>query len=193
MDRLLQVALSTLVRRGTLQVATAHGRSFSVGDGTGDTVAVRFKTPAAQRALLLNPELVLGESYMDRTLVMEQGSIADLLALVGRNANKLPAWMKPQHRLRYAARRLKQHNARVSARRNVAHHYDLDSKLYSFFLDDDRQYSCAYFEHPGQTLDDAQLAKKRHLAAKLVLKPGLRVLDIGCGWGGLGLYLAEQT
>jgi len=192
MDRLLQVALSTLVRRGTLQVATAQGRTFSVGDGTGEPVAVRFKTAAAQRALLLNPELVLGESYMNRSLVMERGSIADLLALVGRNANKLPGWMKPQRRLRYVTRRLKQHNARTRARYNVAHHYDLDGKLYSIFLDDDRQYSCAYFEHPGQTLDDAQLAKKRHLAAKLVLRPGLRVLDIGCGWGGLALYLAQH-
>src|SRR5262245_41347191 len=117
MDRLLQVALSALVRRGTLQVATAHGRSFSVGGGTGEPVAVRFKTPATQRALLLNPELVLGESYMNRTLVMEHGSIADLLALVGRNANQLPTWMKPQQRLRYVARRLRQHNARVRARR----------------------------------------------------------------------------
>jgi cyclopropane-fatty-acyl-phospholipid synthase len=192
MDRLLQVALSKLVRRGTLQVTTARGRSFSVGDGSGEPVAVRFKTPAAQRALLLNPELVLGESYMNRALIMERGSIADLLALVGRNANTLPAWMKPQQRLRYATRRLKQHNARVHARRNVAHHYDLDGKLYSIFLDDDRQYSCAYFEHPGQNLDDAQLAKKRHLAAKLVLRPGFRVLDIGCGWGGLALYLAQH-
>src|SRR5215813_9815853 len=125
MDRLLQVALSTLVRRGTLQVATAHGRTFSVGDGAGEPVAVRFKTAAAQRALLLNPELVLGESYMNHALVMERGSIADLLALIGRNANKLPRWMRPRQRLRYATRRLKQHNAHARARRNVAHHYDL--------------------------------------------------------------------
>src|SRR5262249_4136874 len=118
--------------------------------------------------------------------------IADLLALIGRNANKLPRWMRPRQRLRYATRRLKQHNAHARARRNVAHHYDLDGRLYSVFLDDDRQYSCAYFEQPGQSLDDAQLAKKRHLAAKLVLAPDLRVLDIGCGWGGLALYLAEH-
>src|SRR5262249_56414759 len=126
-----------------------------------------------------------------RSLRRGGGPIAALLARVGRTPNKLRGWMRPQRRLRYAPRRLKQHNARTRARYNVAHHYDLDEKLYSIFLDDDRQYSCAYFEHPGQTLDDAQLAKKRHLAAKLVLKPGLRVLDIGCGWGGLALYPAQ--
>jgi len=90
-------------------------------------------------------------------------------------------------------RRLEQFNPRMRSRRNVAHHYDLDGRLYSLFLDADRQYSCAYFEHPGQSLDDAQLAKKRHLGAKLLLKPGQRVLDIGCGWGGLALYLAEMA
>jgi cyclopropane-fatty-acyl-phospholipid synthase len=193
MDRLLQLAVSTLVRRGTLQVTTARGRTFTVGDGTGQPVAVRFSSASAQRALMLNPELMLGESYMNRALVMEQGSIADLLALVfSQNSDKLPSWMRTQWQLRYVTRRLKQHNARSRARRNVAHHYDLDGQLYSIFLDDDRQYSCAYFEHPGQTLDDAQLAKKRHLAAKLVLAPELRVLDIGCGWGGLALYLGQH-
>jgi cyclopropane-fatty-acyl-phospholipid synthase len=84
-------------------------------------------------------------------------------------------------------------HGRKRARRNVAHHYDLDGRLYSLFLDADQQYSCAYFEQPDQSLDDAQLAKKRHLAAKLVLSPGSRVLDIGCGWGGLALYLAEMA
>jgi cyclopropane-fatty-acyl-phospholipid synthase len=90
-------------------------------------------------------------------------------------------------------RRWIQFNPRRRSRENVAHHYDLDGRLYSLFLDADRQYSCAYFETPDQSLDDAQLAKKRHLAAKLLLKPNQHVLDIGCGWGGLALYLAELT
>ncbi len=98
--------------------------------------------------------------------------------------------------MRYLYRRLQQFNPRKRSRDNVAHHYDLDGRLYSLFLDADRQYSCGYFAFPEESLDDAQLAKKRHLAAKLVMQPGksgqdLRVLDIGCGWGGLGLYLAD--
>jgi cyclopropane-fatty-acyl-phospholipid synthase len=93
--------------------------------------------------------------------------------------------------LRFLTRRLRQLNLRSRARRNVAHHYDLDGRLYSLFLDADRQYSCAYFETPDQSLDDAQIAKKRHLAAKLLVGDGQRLLDIGCGWGGLGLYIAE--
>ena len=104
----------------------------------------------------------------------------------------MPFWARPWQLLRYLRRRLKQFNRRRRARRNVAHHYDLDGRLYSLFLDGDRQYSCAYFETPGQSLDDAQLAKRRHLAAKLLVAPGQGVLDVGCGWGGLALYLAEN-
>src|SRR5581483_1921027 len=104
-----------------------------------------------------------------------------------------PRWAKPQWWARYLGRSIKQLNLRSRARSNVAHHYDLDGRLYSLFLDADKQYSCAYFETPHASLDDAQLAKKRHLAAKLLIGRGQRVLDIGCGWGGLGLYLAEMT
>ena len=100
-------------------------------------------------------------------------------------------WGRPLYLLRYLKRRWQQRNPKPKAQRNVAHHYDLDERLYSLFLDADRQYSCGYFEAPGQSLDDAQLAKKRHLAAKLLMQRGQRVLDIGCGWGGLALYLAE--
>ena len=104
----------------------------------------------------------------------------------------LPGWARPAWLARYLWRRLQQFNPPRRARRNVAHHYDLDGRLYSLFLDADRQYSCAYFEAPDVSLDDAQLAKKRHLAAKLLTRPGVKVLDIGSGWGGLGLYLAEM-
>ncbi len=130
---------------------------------------------------------------MNGTFVVEQGSIADVLALMLGQNSDVPYWARPQWLLRYLYRRLQQFNPRRRARNNVAHHYDLDGRLYSLFLDADRQYSCGYFESPEQSLDDAQLAKKRHLAAKLLLRDDrdLRVLDIGCGWGGLGLYLAE--
>ncbi len=150
-------------------------------------------TKAAQRGVLLNPEIKLGEAYMDGSLRIEQGTIADLLAIVlgQTNDGMPPNWARVQWWLRFFYRRLQQLNVPTRARRNVAHHYDLDGRLYSLFLDADRQYSCAYFEHPEQSLDDAQLAKKRHLAAKLLPKASQRTLDIGCGWGGLALYLAE--
>ena len=193
MDWLLRVILASIVRRGNLRVMTARGASFTVGDGTGEPVVVRFLNPQAQRALLLNPELALGEIYMDGALVVETGTIADLLAIVMDRSSWRPVgWMRPLAFLRYVRRHLNQWNRRVRAQRNVAHHYDLDGRLYSLFLDSDRQYSCAYFESDTASLDDAQLAKKRHLAAKLRLDRGLRVLDIGSGWGGLALYLAEM-
>jgi cyclopropane-fatty-acyl-phospholipid synthase len=193
MDRLSRAALNRLVRKGTLRITTAFQNNFTVGDGTGRPIAVRFKTLMAQLAVLVDPELKLGEAYVDETIVMETGSIADLLALgmsQDRSRN-LSRWMHPLRIVRYFTRRLQQLNGRNRARRNVSHHYDLNSRLYSLFLDANRQYSCAYFETPDQTLDDAQLAKKRHLAAKLQIAPGDTVLDIGAGWGGLALYLAE--
>jgi cyclopropane-fatty-acyl-phospholipid synthase len=191
MDRLLQILLGTFIRRGTFKLTTSRGRAFTFGDGTGAPVAVRFTTRAAELGILFDPELRFGEAYMDGTLVVEEGTIADVLAIVLGQRVEIPNWARPQWLLRYVARRLAQFNPRKRARRNVAHHYDLDGRLYSLFLDADRQYSCAYFETPDSSLDDAQLAKKRHIAAKLKLDHGRSVLDIGCGWGGLGLYLAE--
>src|SRR5256885_1524818 len=193
MDRLLRYFLGQFNRRGAMTFTTASGSSFACGDGTAKPVAVRFLTPAAERRILLNPELALGEVYMDGTFVVENGSIADALTILLDQPEVLPAWGRPQWWLRYLVRHLKQFHFRGRARNNVAHHYDLDGRLYSLFLDADKQYSCAYFETPDATLDDAQLAKKRHLAAKLLIGSGDRVLDIGCGWGGLGLYLAEMT
>jgi cyclopropane-fatty-acyl-phospholipid synthase len=191
-DRLLPLLLGRFIRRGSFTVTTAGGRTYTFGDGSGPPVAVRFTTAKAQRAVMLDPELKLGETYMDGTFVVEQGSIADVIAVVLRQDRiAVPNWALPPRLVRYVLRRLQQFNPRARARRNVAHHYDLDSRLYRLFLDGDQQYSCGYFESEDQSLDDAQLAKKRHLAAKLYLPPGASVLDIGCGWGGLALYLAE--
>ncbi|MBO0759141.1 MAG: class I SAM-dependent methyltransferase, partial [Bradyrhizobiaceae bacterium] len=193
MDRILILALRSLVRGGTLRITTASGRSFVLGDGTGTPVAVRFRSAAAERGILIDPELKLGETYMDGSLVVEEGSIADLLSLLlGQGWIGTPwRWLQPQWVARFVGRHLQQFNARSRARRNVAHHYDLDGRFYTLFLDSDRQYSCAYFERLDQSLDDAQLAKKRHIAAKLRTERGQSILDIGCGWGGLALYLAE--
>ena len=192
LHRLLPMLLDQLIRRGALTVTTAAGRTYTFGDGTGPTAAVRFTSATAQRATLLDPELKLGEAYMDGTFVVERGSIADVLAILFDHEQiAVPRWLSPSWLLRYTLRRLQHFNPRRRASRNVAHHYDLDGRLYRLFLDGDEQYSCAYFESHEQSLDDAQLAKRRHLTAKLCLGPGTRVLDIGCGWGGLALYLAE--
>ena len=193
MDRLLRFFLSQYIRRGAITFTTASGQQFTFGDGSGPPVSARFVTKAAQRRLLLDPELALGEIFMDGLLVMERGTIADLLAIALNQPDMAPRWAKLQWWLRYVLRHAQQFNPRKRSRNNVAHHYDLDGRLYSLFLDADKQYSCAYFEGPDTTLDDAQLAKKRHLAAKMLIEKGQRVLDIGSGWGGLGLYLAEMT
>jgi cyclopropane-fatty-acyl-phospholipid synthase len=193
MDRLLRYVLQHFIRRGTIIFTTANGMSFTCGDGTGAPVAARFTTRRAARRILLNPELALGECWMDGSFVVENGSISDVLAIVMDQPEIMPALARPLWWLRYLIRHLKQFNPRKRAKNNVAHHYDLDGRLYSLFLDADRQYSCAYFQAPDVALDDAQVAKKRHLAAKLLVRPRDRVLDIGSGWGGLGLYLAEMT
>ncbi|MEI9923341.1 MAG: cyclopropane-fatty-acyl-phospholipid synthase family protein [Bradyrhizobium sp.] len=193
MDRLLRYFLSQFIRRGAMTFTTASGAKFTCGDGTGEPVSVRFLTRNAERRVLLDPELGLGEVYMEGTFVVENGSIADVLAILLNQPEMVPRWAKLQWWLRYLVRHAQQFNPRGRSKDNVAHHYDLDGRLYSLFLDADRQYSCAYFETPDATLDDAQLAKKRHLAAKLSIRRGDRVLDIGSGWGGLGLYLAEMT
>jgi cyclopropane-fatty-acyl-phospholipid synthase len=191
MDRLLRVLLTKFIRRGSISFTTASGAKFSCGDGTGEPVRARFTTPEVERRIVLNPELALGEAFMDGTFVVEQGTIADALAILMGQPDALPRWARPQWWGRYLGRHFRQFNQRRRSRNNVAHHYDLDGRLYSLFLDADKQYSCAYFETADTTLDDAQLAKKRHLAAKLLVGRGQHVLDIGSGWGGLGLYLAE--
>ena len=194
MDRVLQLVLRSYVQRGTLRVTTARGTTLEFGDGTGAPVAIRFTCAAAERAVLLDPDLALGENYMNGTLVVEQGSIADFLELVISNVSASPRnrWVVLLERLRQIGRRVLQWNTQRRASRNARHHYDIDYRIYRLFLDPDLQYSCAYFETPEISLEAAQAAKRRHIATKLYLdRPGLRTLDIGSGWGGLGLHLAR--
>src|SRR6478752_7480973 len=166
----------------------------SCGDFDGPFVAAFSDGVHSSRdSEIHDRELALGEVFMEGSLVVEQGSIADLLAILMDQPDVVPRWAKLQWWLRYLVRHAQQFNPRGRSRNNVARHYDLDGRLYSLFLDPDKQYSCAYFETPDSSLEEAQLAKKRHLAAKLLIDPGDRVLDIGSGWGGLGLYLAEMT
>ena len=193
MFALFDRAMRYVVRQGALFVTDPKGLPHTYGDGSGVPVRMKITSDAWARRIALNPDLCLGEAYMDGGLVLEQGTVYDLLELLLRNleGRKEPFAMQVVNRMRVLLKRVHQYNPIGKAKENVAHHYDLNGALYDLFLDRDRQYSCAYFENDNSTLEEAQLAKKRHLAAKLGIKPGMKVLDIGSGWGGLGLYLAE--
>ena len=188
---MLHAFLKRFIRVGDLQVRLPDGRIETYGDGTGPRVAVKL-TARGARQIAAKPEVGTGEAYMDGGLVIEAGDIWQLLELAGRNNRSSGRRSALAKALAAARRRLEQWNHRNAARRNVAHHYDLSHDLYRRFLDPDMQYSCAYFVRPDMTLEEAQFAKKAHIAAKLRLEPGMKVLDIGCGWGGLGLYLGAH-
>jgi cyclopropane-fatty-acyl-phospholipid synthase len=191
---MLNLLLSRIANEGTLAIIHANGRQEIFGSGS-PSVCVKLHDAPAQWELLLNPDLKLGELYMDGRLSVERGNVADLLGLLMSNlsSRKYSALRKLWRRLGRLMRGLAQHNSSGHARAHVAHHYDLPPRLYELFLGRDRQYSCAYFSAPGETLEQAQIGKKRHIAAKLNLnRPGLKVLDIGCGWGGLALNLAQD-
>ena len=190
---LLDRAFKAVLAQGTLRVTGPDGVTRSYGDGKGSPAHLLIKTTEAARKLVFDADLFLGECYMDGSIDVKDCTIYDVLALLMANveASKMPAPARLMYGLRRFKKRIDQYNPVGKAKENVAHHYDLSGALYDLFLDRDRQYSCAYFEGPEASLEDAQLAKKRHLAAKLMIKPGMKVLDIGSGWGGLGLYLAE--
>jgi cyclopropane-fatty-acyl-phospholipid synthase len=180
---------------GRLTVIWPNGRTYAFGEVVAsDTrldVTVRLSGAWTPWKLALNPDLHLGEAYMDGTLVLEQGTLGDLLEICSRNVLHNPHRSLLARSVGSLSRGLQQRNSLVVARRNVARHYHLPYALYRQFLNEDLQYSCAYFPKSGCSLEDAQRAKKRHIAAKLQLKPGQRALDIGCGWGGLALSLAR--
>lgn len=199
---LIDLFLARAFKRGELTVTLPNGttRKYGTPDPDLPPVAIRFADNAVIRGILRDPGLGAGEAFMDGRLVIERGDVFDFLKLATANsryedgASALNAsWMR-----RLAGRlghRLATHNAARRAKRNVAHHYDLSDRLYDLFLDADRQYSCAYWtgDPATETLEQAQADKKAHIAAKLALEPGMRVLDIGCGWGGMALYLHAKT
>jgi cyclopropane-fatty-acyl-phospholipid synthase len=198
MQRTLDAILKRFVCVGQLTVRWPNGeRSIYAGPpDSGPAAGIVIEDARTIRRLVLNPTLAVGEAYMDRGLVPDGCGIYDVIEVLALNV-MANAKGHPIARLRSALgvirRRIDQYNPAYRARRNVAHHYDLNGRLYSLFLDRDRQYSCAYFTNPNATLEEAQVAKKRHIAAKLCLdRPDLTVLDIGCGWGGLALTLARD-
>ncbi|WP_337266258.1 cyclopropane-fatty-acyl-phospholipid synthase family protein [Oryzifoliimicrobium ureilyticus] len=182
-----------LVRKGNLKVTLADGETHVIGDGSGKPVAVRFADEEAERMIRRDPTLKLGEMYMDGRFILEEGDIYDFLETVKQNTID-EIFDIPMAALLIGRIAIQQVKSRVPInrnKRNVAHHYDLSERLFELFLDEDWQYSCAYFDPPGISLEEAQVAKKRHIAAKLLLKPEHRVLEIGSGWGGMAMYLAE--
>src|SRR6516162_5495901 len=191
---LLTRLFERVITIGRLRVIDANGRSHVFAGSPEISVAIRLRDPVLHRKLLVRPRLFLPEAYVDGTLTIEEGSLYDLIDLLAANQEALPEGFLG-HFLNgsgTALRRINQYNPVSRARRNAAHHYDLSDQLYELFLDQDRQYSCAYFHDLGDSLDTAQLNKKRHIAAKLLTRPGHKVLDIGSGWGGLALYLAGE-
>ena len=188
-DRLFRL----LIRAGPLTVIGADGRVRTYGIDSRDVrpVTIRFTDHATPRRIARNPAMGAGEAYMDGRLIVEDGDIRAFLDLIGHNLrwdadNPVRARLWRPQRIAAA---LDTWNWERRAKRNAAHHYDLSARLYDLFLDADRQYSCAYFTAPDTPLDQAQQDKKAHIAAKLDLRPGQKVLDIGCGWGGMALYL----
>ncbi len=193
MYELLDRALKFVVRTGNLHVTDPGGTIHVYGDGTGVPAGFAVKTAAVARRIAIDADLHIGDCYMDGSFQITRGTLSEVLALLMANADaySLPRVARGIYKVRKMIKRIDQYNPEGKAKTNVAHHYDLSGQLYDLFLDRDRQYSCAYFETDDGSLEEAQLAKKRHIAAKLNVKPGMKVLDIGSGWGGLGLYLAE--
>ncbi len=191
---MLRTMMKRFVKIGQLTIVDVDGEAHEFGPGGVPSVRVKLHDKKLYRDLFLNPELRAGEAYMDGSLTVEQGSIRDFLTLFAINADNLRAHplQKSIRKFYKRIKRYHQRNFKKAAKTNVQHHYDLSNEFYQLFLDDDMQYSCAYFEHDDMTLAQAQLAKKRHIAAKLDLRAGHRVLDIGCGWGGMAIYLAQN-
>ncbi len=187
------------IKRGQLTVIHADGTQqlFGEADAALKPVTIRFG-PGATRRIVRDPSLGAAEAYMDGGIVLEQGDILDMVTLFAANNRwedstsvlSPSAFKTVMDKLLFRIGRI---NMQHRSKKNVAHHYDLSGKLYDLFLDTDRQYSCAYFSAPGISLEQAQLDKKAHIVAKLAIEPGMKVLDIGCGWGGMALYIHQKT
>ena len=189
---LISKLIGTLLTKGRITLVQPDGSRETYGPGGGKELTIRFADKRVAFDLVRNPRLNFGETYMDGRLTIEDGTILDLMEMI-TGANRWEDGGKGRSLMRKGKikglKRLLRRNKPGKSKRNVAHHYDLKDELYELFLDGDRQYSCAYFTDPANSLEQAQSDKKAHIAAKLFLKPGMKVLDIGSGWGGTALYL----
>jgi len=198
-DYLFANFLKRAFKHGSLIVHLASGKTLRLGGGTDTPVEVTLHDPSLTRKIMQNPDMAVGEAYMNGGMTIKDDDLYSFLSLavrnMGRNGerfnNPTPTQKFTQSAQRML-RKISQHNPIGRAQENVAHHYDLSDALYDLFLDADKQYSCGYYKTPDDTLEQAQAQKKEHIARKLCLKPGMQVLDIGCGWGGMGLTLARD-
>ncbi len=193
---LFRYLLKSMIRQGALQLVTADGKIYAYGNGGVPRATIKLHRKSLEWTLGFYPQLRVGEAYMDGLLTIEEGTLRDFMHIVALNYHNLKG--RKFFQFFEAISRWLKHLAVLNplklARKNIAYHYDIDPRIYELFLDADRQYSCAYFVSPNASLEQAQLDKKRHIASKLYLtKPGLSVLDIGSGWGGMGLYLARES
>lgn len=194
-DKLFDRMLRGMLKHGTLNVTLPDDSKFTYGDGADPSVSVTITSEEVIRQFFRDPELAVGEAYMDGTLIIENDDLEGFLTLAMSNleGKRLPVLSeRVMPWISAAYKRMQQYNPIGKAQSNVAHHYDLSGDLYDLFLDSDRQYSCAYFRDPDNSLEQAQIDKKDHIARKLLIEPGMRVLDIGCGWGGMGMTLAKD-
>jgi len=192
---IIKSVLSRVIRKGNLTWIQHDGHVHHYGDGSGELIKIRTTKDFSEIKLLLNPSLQFGESYMNGSLIMEEGRIHDLLKLLFSNSKiDVDHWIMDVSRaVRFILNKFNVGNYLSKSKKNVAHHYDLSDQLYDLFLDKDRQYSCAYFNSPNDTLDQAQTNKKELIAKKLLLEKGQNVLDIGCGWGGMASFLSKRS
>ncbi|NDU99910.1 SAM-dependent methyltransferase [Pseudoroseicyclus tamaricis] len=193
-DKIFDAAMRRFVQRGALEVTVADGPARRYGEPGAEPVHVHLADEALLRKVILTPDMGIGEGYTDGRVIFPQDDPRPLirLALMNRAVEATPFLMRLLDSIAAPIQRFIAGNPLIRSRQNVAHHYDLDGRLYDLFLDEDRQYSCAYFPDDELSLEEAQVAKKRHIIGKLCLEPGMRVLDIGCGWGGMALTLAKD-
>ena len=187
--------LSRVIKKGNLTWTHHNGIVNHYGDGSGDSIKIRTTKEFSEIKLLLNPSIQFGESYMNGSLIIDEGRIHDLLKILFTNSKvDVDHWiMHLSKNIRFILNKFSVGNYLSKSKNNVAHHYDLSDRLYELFLDQDRQYSCAYFNSPNDTLDQAQTNKKELIAKKLLLEKDQKVLDIGCGWGGMAAYLSNRS
>ncbi len=191
-ERMLDQTLSRMIKDGTLVVTYYSGATKTYGTNTRLEANMRLMDDKIARGLCLTSEMALGEGYVDGQIETDDLFAMQSILLMNKGMDNLPLPARILFQIQFAARRVIQANTPLSARKNAAHHYDLTDELFALFLDEDRQYTCAYYAEPGMTLAQAQIAKRHHIAKKLLIKPGMRVLDIGCGWGGMGRTLARD-